>query len=112
MDLSPARFSTRAVHDSGYSLKGHTVRPTGFATHDDGGARYVTRLRVACCAADATTVRAEVRGADAPEADTWVVVTGAWRPEGELGPSAARPPVLDATTVRRIAEPSDPYEKR
>ncbi|MER7486561.1 hypothetical protein ABTY20_11810 [Streptomyces sp. NPDC126497] len=38
--------------------------------------------------------------------------TGAWRPEGELGSPAARPPVLDAATVRRIAEPSDPYGRR
>ncbi|WP_371102399.1 TIGR03943 family protein [Streptomyces sp. PU_AKi4] len=112
VDLSLAEFSTRAVYDSGYSLKDRTVRLTGFVTHGDGGAWYVTRLRVACCAADATTVRVEVRGADAPEADTWVVVTGAWHPEGELGSSAAWPPVLDAATVRRIAEPSDPYEKR
>ncbi|MFI2378715.1 hypothetical protein ACH5AO_27210 [Streptomyces sp. NPDC018964] len=54
---SPVRC--RAAHAGGYSLKGRTVRLTGFVTTGDGGTRYVTRLRVACCAADATAVRAE-----------------------------------------------------
>ncbi|MFG3101035.1 hypothetical protein ACGFZL_10995 [Streptomyces sp. NPDC048182] len=46
----------------------------------------MTRLRVTCCAADATAVKAE-----APEADTWVTVTGSWHPRGR---------------------PSEPYEER
>ncbi|WP_432076162.1 TIGR03943 family putative permease subunit [Streptomyces wuyuanensis] len=112
VDLSVSQFGSRAAYDSGYSLKGRTIRLTGFVTHGDGGAWYVTRLRVACCAADATTEKAEVRGADAPRTGTWVRVTGTWRPEGRLGSPAAWPPVLEATAVERIAEPSDPYEKR
>lgn len=112
VDLSVSEFASRAVNDSGYSLKGRTIRLTGFVTSGDDGAWYVTRLRVVCCAADATTAKAEVRGAAAPETDTWVTVTGLWRPQGELGSPAAWPPVLAATTVERIAQPSDPYEKR
>ncbi|MEV5548267.1 TIGR03943 family protein [Streptomyces sp. NPDC052309] len=112
VDLSVSQFGSRALYDSGYSLRDRTVRLTGFVTHGDGSTWYVTRLLVACCAADATTVKVEVRGADAPETDTWVRVTGAWHPEGRLGSAAAWPPVLEATTVERIAEPSDPYEKR
>ncbi|MFE2278455.1 TIGR03943 family putative permease subunit [Streptomyces sp. NPDC059454] len=112
VDLSVSQFGSRAVYDSGYSLRGRTVRLTGFVTPGDGGAWYVTRLRVACCAADATTTKVEIRGPDAPETDTWVTVTGTWRPEGELGSPSAWPPVLDATTVERVAEPSDPYEER
>jgi uncharacterized membrane protein YcgQ (UPF0703/DUF1980 family) len=72
----------------------------------------VTRLLVSCCAADATTNKVRVRGADAPATDTWVTVTGIWHPTGKPGAAVAWPPVLDATTVRRIKEPSDPYEKR
>ncbi|MFI8947301.1 TIGR03943 family putative permease subunit [Streptomyces sp. NPDC053750] len=112
VELSLAEFGSRAAYDSGYSLKGRTVRLTGFVTSGDGGTWYVTRLRVACCAADATAVKAEIRGAGAPEADTWVTVTGTWIPRGALGSAAAWPPVLKATTVRAIAEPSDPYEER
>ncbi|MFF8629948.1 hypothetical protein [Streptomyces werraensis] len=52
----------------------------------------------------------EIQGLDALESDTWV--TGTWRPRGELGFPSAWPQVLGATTVVRIAEPSDPYEER
>ncbi|MFI1023300.1 TIGR03943 family putative permease subunit [Streptomyces olivaceus] len=112
VELSLAEFGSRAAYDSGYSLRDRTVRLTGFVTRNDDGTWYVTRLRVACCAADATAVRAEIRGVRAPEADTWVTATGTWHPRGRLGSPAAWPPVLDATDVRPIAEPADPYEER
>jgi uncharacterized repeat protein (TIGR03943 family) len=112
LDLTLGDFGSRAVYDSGRSLKGRTVRLTGFVTRDAGGTWYVTRLLVSCCAADATTAKAEVRGAGAPPVDTWVTVTGTWHPEGEPGSDAAWPPVLDATSVRRVPQPDNPYEKR
>lgn len=111
VELTVGEFGSRAVFDSGRSLKSRTVRLTGFVTHGDDGTWYVTRLAVACCAADATTAKAEVRGADALPADTWVTVTGTWRPKGALGSDAAWPPVLDAGTVTRVKQPADPYEK-
>uniref|UniRef100_UPI00403FEFA3 TIGR03943 family putative permease subunit n=1 Tax=Streptomyces sp. SS7 TaxID=3108485 RepID=UPI00403FEFA3 len=110
--LTVAAFTSRAPYDSGRSLKGRTVRLTGFATHGDVGAWYVTRLLVSCCAADATTTKVRILGADRPATDTWVTVTGTWQPKGGLGSSAAWPPVLDAKTVRQVEAPSDPYEKR
>ncbi|MFG2553842.1 TIGR03943 family putative permease subunit [Streptomyces sp. NPDC048581] len=114
VDLTLAEFSSRAIYDSGRSLAGRTVRLTGFVTRDDDGdgTWYVTRLLVACCAADATTSKVEIRGADAPPVDAWVTVTGTWHPKGKLGTDAAWPPVLDAASVRRIAQPSNPYERR
>ncbi|MFF5185228.1 TIGR03943 family putative permease subunit [Streptomyces sp. NPDC000345] len=113
LDLGVAGFSSRAVYDSGRSLTGRTVRLTGFVTRDDDGTWYVTRLVVSCCAADATTAKAEIRGADAgaPPTDTWVTVTGTWRPEGAPGSDEAWPPVLDAEKVTRVQQPADPYEK-
>ncbi|MFF3847263.1 TIGR03943 family putative permease subunit [Streptomyces sp. NPDC002328] len=111
VELSVAEFSSRAVYDSGRSLTGRTVRMTGFVTRGDGALWYVTRLAVSCCAADAVTGKVEIRGADALPVDTWVTVTGVWRPEGALGSDAAWPPVLDAATVTRVAQPADPYEK-
>ncbi|MFG2281428.1 TIGR03943 family putative permease subunit [Streptomyces asoensis] len=113
VELTVAAFSSRAIYDSGRSLKGRTVRLTGFVTHGDDGAWYVTRLVVTCCAADATTGKVEVRdaGDEVLPADTWVTVTGTWRPRGALGSDAAWPPVLDAVTVTRVAQPADPYEK-
>ncbi|MFF4763302.1 hypothetical protein [Streptomyces sp. NPDC001292] len=112
VDLSVAAFTSRAVYDSDRSLKGRTVRLTGFVTHGDDGAWYITRLLVSCCAADATTSKVELRGADAPATDAWVTVTGIWRPKGRLGSSAAWPPLLDAKEVRGVEEPSNPYEQR
>jgi uncharacterized repeat protein (TIGR03943 family) len=114
VELTVAEFGSRAVYDSGRSLAGRTVRLTGFVTRDGDGTWYVTRLAVTCCAADATASKAEVRGAPdgAPPVDTWITVTGTWRPEGALGTDAAWPPVLDAVTVERVKAPADPYEQR
>ncbi|MGW2048781.1 TIGR03943 family putative permease subunit [Streptomyces sp. NPDC001858] len=113
LTLTVGEFSSRAIYDSGRSLTGRTVRLTGFVTHGDDGAWYVTRLTVTCCAADATTGKVEIRGADDAvlPADTWVAVTGTWLPKGELGSDAAWPPLLTATTVTRVKQPADPYEK-
>nr|WP_222109480.1 TIGR03943 family protein [Streptomyces cupreus] len=110
--LTLGEFTSRAIYDSERSLKGRTVRLTGFVTHDGDGSWYVTRLMVSCCAADATTSKVEIRGADALPDDTWVTVTGTWHPEGELGSDEAWPPVLDAGSVRRVEQPANPYEKR
>jgi uncharacterized repeat protein (TIGR03943 family) len=112
VNLSVAAFTSRAIYDSERSLKGRTVRLTGFVTQGNDGAWYVTRLLVSCCVADATTSKVQVRGADAPATDTWVTVTGVWHPKGRLGSTAAWPPLLDAKTVKKVHEPSDPYEKR
>ncbi|MEV0740316.1 TIGR03943 family protein [Streptomyces sp. NPDC050549] len=115
LDISVARYSSRAIYDTGHSLKGRTVRMTGFVTHGSNGAWYVTRLVVTCCAADATTSKVEIRGTesdDAPQTDTWVTVTGTWLPKGKLGTDGAWPPLLDATTVTQVKQPADPYEKR
>ncbi|MEU6140232.1 TIGR03943 family protein [Streptomyces sp. NPDC047081] len=112
VELTLAQFSSRAMYDSGRSLKGRTVRMTGFVTHGDDGTWYLTRLLVSCCAADATTSKVEIRGAEAPPVDTWVTVTGTWHPKGKLGTDAAWPPVLDSATVRTVRQPADPYEQR
>jgi hypothetical protein len=86
---------------------------------------------VTCCAADAVTGKVEIRGADDDvlPADTWVTVTGTWRPKGTLGSDEAWPPVLDAVGVAvgvgvaagvaggvaggvaQVKLPADPYEK-
>ncbi|MDV9173560.1 TIGR03943 family protein [Streptomyces sp. W16] len=115
LDISVGQYSSRAIYDTGHSLKGRTLRMTGFVTHGSNGTWYVTRLVVTCCAADATTSKVEIRGTeatDAPQTDTWVTVTGTWLPKGKLGTDGAWPPLLDATTVTQVKQPADPYEKR
>ncbi|MPY46993.1 TIGR03943 family protein, partial [Streptomyces phyllanthi] len=118
VELTLGEFSSRAIYDSERSLRGRTVRMTGFVTHEgedgakEAGTWYLTRLLVSCCAADASPYKIEVRGADAPPDDTWVTLTGTWHPAGELGSEEAWPPVLDVTAVRTVEEPANPYEKR
>ncbi|MER7924211.1 TIGR03943 family protein [Streptomyces sp. NPDC096057] len=115
LDISVAQYSSRAIYDTGHSLKGRTLRMTGFVTHGSDGTWYLTRLLVTCCAADATISKVEIRGDEvdgAPQTDSWVTVTGTWLPKGRLGTDGAWPPVLKATTVKQVKEPADPYDKR
>ncbi|MGW3306954.1 TIGR03943 family putative permease subunit [Streptomyces sp. NPDC001073] len=115
LDISVAQYSSRAIYDTGHSLKGRTLRLTGFVTHGSHGTWYVTRLLVTCCAADATISKVEIHGDEAdgaPQTDSWVTVTGTWIPKGKLGTDGAWPPVLKATTVTQVKEPADPYDKR
>ncbi|MFF7602658.1 TIGR03943 family putative permease subunit [Streptomyces mirabilis] len=112
VDLTLSQFSSRAIYDRGRTMKGRTIRMTGFVTKDDDGTWYLTRLLVSCCAADARPEKVEIRGAYAPPTDSWVSVTGTWHPKGKLGSDAAWPPVLDAGEVKHIKPPNSPYEKR
>ena len=115
LDISVAQYSSRAIYDTGHSLKGRTLRMTGFVTHGSNGTWYLTRLLVTCCAADATISKVEIRGDEAdgaPQTDSWVTVTGVWVPKGKLGTDGAWPPILKATVVKQVKEPADPYDKR
>ncbi|WP_329353512.1 TIGR03943 family protein [Streptomyces sp. NBC_01261] len=115
LDISVAQYSSRAIYDTGHSLKGRTLRMTGFVTHGSNGTWYLTRLLVTCCAADATISKVEIRGDEAdgaPQTDSWVTATGVWVPKGKLGTDGAWPPILKATVVKQVKEPADPYDKR
>ncbi|MFI0765645.1 TIGR03943 family putative permease subunit [Streptomyces sp. NPDC021218] len=108
VEMSLNDFSSRAVWDTGGTLKGRTVRLTGFVTPGHHGTWYVSRLAISCCAADATVRKIRVHGAAAPPADAWVTVTGSWHPTGKVGTDDASP-ALDAETVKRVPAPKDPY---
>ncbi|MGP4086081.1 TIGR03943 family putative permease subunit [Streptomyces sp. KR55] len=112
VDLTLSQFTSRALYDSGRTMKGRTIRMTGFVTKDDDGTWYLTRLLISCCAADARPDKIEIRQSDAPAVDSWVSVTGTWIPKGKLGSDEAWPPVLAATDVRQVEQPENPYEKR
>ncbi|MFJ9843477.1 TIGR03943 family putative permease subunit [Kitasatospora sp. NPDC101155] len=105
-----ADFDSRALWDSNGSLKGHRIRLTGFATPGPGdGSWDLARLTISCCAADASSSKVVIHGADAPPEGAWVEVTGEWQPDGASGQDGAVP-TLTAALVRRIAEPENPYE--
>jgi uncharacterized repeat protein (TIGR03943 family) len=83
----------------------------GFVTPDArGGGFLLTRFVVTCCAADARPLRVAIRGLTPPwpAADTWLEITGTWRPE-RRAVEDERPPVLDATELHTVPAPTNPY---
>ncbi|MCF4139735.1 TIGR03943 family protein [Streptomyces sp. Tue 6430] len=102
-------FTQRVQQDGTRAVQGRTVRMTGFVTPADGGGGwYLTRIMLSCCAADAQSVKVRVYGVAAPEADTWVTVTGTWHAQGTLGTSSAAV-ALDGRTVTEVERPVNGY---
>ena len=108
-DLDVTDFVVRAVWDDGKTLAGHRVRMTGFVTPGSGGAWYLTRIQISCCAADARPVKVAVLGAPAFAADTWVQVVGTWSPGGGTQRADAIP-LLRVQSVRTTVRPANPYD--
>jgi uncharacterized repeat protein (TIGR03943 family) len=100
--LSLGDFSSRAVWDTNESLRGHTVRLTGFVAPGPAGTWRLSRIIVSCCAADARVEKVEIHGVPAPATDSWATVTGTWRP-------GSGDPALDATSLTPVPEPTNPY---
>ncbi len=108
-DLPLRDYVVRAVWDGGETLRGRTLQMTGFVTPDPAGGWWLTRMSMACCAADAQASRIKVLdSADLP-ADTWVQVRGSWLEGGGLNDPQAIP-VVKATSVTPVATPRNPYE--
>ncbi|MEU7095656.1 TIGR03943 family putative permease subunit [Kitasatospora aureofaciens] len=97
-------FTSRAVWDDKESLRGHSVRLEGFVTPKPGGMWQLSRVIVSCCAADARVVDVEIHSVGTPQANTWVTVTGVWRPT-----AGTRVPALDVTGLTVIPQPKNPY---
>ncbi|MFI5955859.1 TIGR03943 family putative permease subunit [Cryptosporangium sp. NPDC051539] len=103
-------YARRAVWDDGKTLTGHTIELSGFVTPRSGGAWYLTRMKVSCCAADARPFQVQI--VDSPirvTRDAWVKVTGTWVKSSSDDPWKAVP-LLKAVTVNGIPTPSQPYE--
>jgi uncharacterized repeat protein (TIGR03943 family) len=112
VELSLSEFGRRAIYDERQSLDGVPVRLLGFAAPDpQGGGFLLVRFVLSCCAADGRPVRVAIRGTEPPypKADTWLEVTGTWRP-GPAGGESGRPPELVAQQMRPVPPPVRPYE--
>ena len=90
------------------SLKGRSVRMTGFVSYDNDGHWYITRMSISCCAADAVAFRVRVDEAETPERDSWVAVTGVWV-EGS-GATPRDPAAVLAEDVSPTDPPKNTYE--
>ncbi len=118
MPLSQGRFVAAADDEGQHSLLASTpVRLTGFVASVDAPDRFVlSRLMVGCCAGDAVPLNVTVHtdGQTPPAVDTWVDVEGRFDVE-RTGQARSQdrhdaPPVLDASAVRTIDPPDEPYE--
>lgn len=113
--LKLSEYSFRALYDEERSLDGKTVRLTGFVTKstEPGVAFQLTRFMLACCAADGQAVNVAIRtDQPAPPVDTWLEIDGTWvqREGHQLGEVSYDPALLEASAVRPIAQPAQPYE--
>ncbi|MGW4287961.1 TIGR03943 family putative permease subunit [Streptomyces sp. NPDC004673] len=109
LPLTLGDFTDRVREDHTKAIRTRTVQMTGFATPAaQGGGWYLTRLIINCCAADAQSVKVRVYGTQPPKPDTWVTVTGTWRPSGRLGTPSAKV-ALDAKTVKKVPRPTNGY---
>lgn len=114
-------YATRAVWDNPGSLEGRTFELIGFVTPVPEskmptdlppGAKaswWLTRLSLACCAADANATKILAVGGNPLPANTWVRATGQWIPGGGTE-SATAIPWLRLDSLTPIPQPKDPYE--
>ncbi|MBW3609791.1 MAG: TIGR03943 family protein [Actinobacteria bacterium] len=113
--MKVSEYVYRALYDEQESLKGKTVRLTGFVTtaEEPGAAFQLTRFMLACCAADGQAVNVVVRtDQPAPPVDTWLELDGTWveREGHETGELTLTSPLIQATSFRQIEQPAQPYE--
>ncbi|MER7283212.1 TIGR03943 family protein [Dactylosporangium sp. NPDC000244] len=110
--VSLLEYASRAVFDRGRSLEGRTVTLSGFIVVS-GDARYLTRMIITCCAADARPVKVGLAGAVPPgvAADTWLEVTGTYADRTDPDPVDGQPiPYVTVTAAHPIPAPKQPYE--
>jgi len=107
--VTVAGYVGRAVWDDGLTLVDRTVEMTGFVTPDPAGGWWISRMAVACCAADA--IASKVKVLDAPDlpADTWVTITGRWVPGGGTKTDTAIP-LIEVIDLVEVPQPRNPYE--
>jgi uncharacterized repeat protein (TIGR03943 family) len=91
------------------SLVGKQVRLSGFVVPGSDGSFTLTRFVISCCAVDAQPVGlGVVTNGTVPDEDQWVTVTGALAANPDQSADARI--VIKAATVKKIAQPKDPYE--
>jgi uncharacterized repeat protein (TIGR03943 family) len=117
-DGDPARISmldyaSRAVFDQGRSIGTRRVQVTGFVVAGPDGRRYLARMILTCCAADARPVKVGLTG-QVPgglKPDTWLTVTGRYTPESDKDSvNGETIPYLDVQDAQQVSAPQEQYE--
>ncbi|MGI5404425.1 TIGR03943 family putative permease subunit [Streptomyces sp. CA-135486] len=113
LQLGVVDYAGRAVYDHGRSLGGRQIRVTGFITLDRGGAPYLTRMVLNCCAADAQPVKIGLSGRIPPvlQPDTWLEVTGTYTNKRTRDPvNDGVIPFISISEAKPIPAPHNQYE--
>ncbi len=106
-------FATAAVWDETGALEGREVILEGIVVNDGdlGGAFFLARFLVSCCAADGIPIKIAVHGADASFADDdWIRATVTLR---EPSPEAIEGGYVEVDAIEVVLldePPSSPYE--
>ena len=109
--MSLTRYTIYGRADDPSALEGRQVRLVGFVTPREGGGWYVSRIRISCCAADASAVSVVVDGPmDGLVADQWVAVVGRYAPPRPHPVGGYDQAVIDPVSVTPVPAPADTYE--
>lgn len=107
--MALTEYAIRAVWDDNKSLEGRNVELVGFVTPNPDGGFWLSRMSMACCAADAQVTKIHV--VDPPEfaANTWLKLDGHWVPGGGTNSDKAIPWIA-INSVHEVPQPKEPYE--
>jgi uncharacterized repeat protein (TIGR03943 family) len=111
--LTVIDYAKHAEYDHGRSLGSRRVRLTGFVVDGAGGRRYLARIFISCCAADAGPVKVGLDGTlpAGTKPDTWLSVTGVYAPavvRDEVNGGLI--PYLKVLDAHEIVAPAERYE--
>ncbi|MEU6369667.1 TIGR03943 family protein [Streptomyces sp. NPDC046931] len=112
--LSLVDYAGRAAYGHGHSLGNRKVEITGFVALDHGGAPYLVRMALNCCAADAQPVKVGLSGKLPPvlQPDSWLQVTGTYTARRAKDPvNGGIIPFLDVIEAKPVPTPKDPYDE-
>lgn len=111
MTLSDYSVYSAADATGASPLDGRDVRLVGFVRPRDDGSFYVSRIMIACCAADAGALSVVVAAPPgALQADQWVEVIGRRAPDLPNPDGRWPEPVIEPINVRVVDAPEQPYE--
>jgi putative membrane protein len=111
--LDVGDYAGRAVFDHGRRLGDRRIKMTGFVALDRGGAPYLTRMVLNCCAADAQPIKVRLSGELPPtlQPDTWLEVTGTYTRKRMKDPvNDGVIPFFEVGRARPVKAPPDEYE--
>lgn len=105
-------YAGRAAYDHGRSLGDRRITTSGFISLDEGGAPYLVRMVLNCCAADARPVKVGLTGRIPPilQPDTWYEITGVHTDRQAADPiNNGVIPYIDVIEARPVPAPDDQY---